>query len=110
MSYQFFTIDDVQFIIIFILRDTEIGIGAASTALFELYVQFRYPSYCFGVDACKKLFLKQIKSRIEEPIIRNITVPLTDGQILYFLGILHDLNDNYQGGEYELDVNFFRKN
>ncbi len=109
MSYQFFDIDDVQFIIIFILSDTVLGIGAPSTALFILYAQFRYPSSCSGVDGCNKLFKNRLKSTIESPEIRNIEVPLTDGQILRFRTTLRSLADNYQGGEYERDVNLLEK-
>jgi hypothetical protein len=109
VSYQFFDIDDAEYIIIFILRDTAQGIGAPYTALFDLYVQFRYPRYCSDVDGCKKLFQQRIKSTIELPEIRDIVVPYTDGEILRFRGILRYLTVSYQGGEYQSDGHFLGK-
>jgi hypothetical protein len=109
VSYQFFDIHDVKFIIIFISRDTAQEVGGPSTALFILYAQFRYPSSCFDVAGCKNLFQNQIQSTIESPKIRNIAVPLIDGQILSFQAVVSSLTESYQGGEYERYVNFLGK-
>jgi len=105
VSYQFFDIDDLQFIIISISRDTALEIGAPSTALYILYAQFRYPSSCSDVDGCKKLFQKRIESTIEEPKTLSMEVPLIDGQIIRFHSRLRSLIENYNEGEYESDVN-----
>ncbi len=96
-------------IIIFILSDTTLEIGAPSTALFYLYVQFRYPLYCFDVDACKKSFRKRLLSKFTESQTLSMEVPLTDGQILRFQSRLRSLTENYNGGEYERVVNFLGK-
>ncbi len=109
VSYQFFNIDDVQFIIILIFSDRALEIGDPSTALFNLFAQFRYPADCSNVDACKKAFKQRLKSTISTSRILNIEVPLTDGQILNFRASMRDLVDPYQEGEYESDVNFLGK-
>jgi hypothetical protein len=109
VSYQFFDIHDVKFIIIFISRDTAQEVGGSSTVLFILYAQFRYPSSCFDGAECKNLFQNQIQSTIESPKIRNIAVPLIGGQILSFQALVSSLTKSYQGGEYERYVNFLRK-
>ncbi len=98
---------DVEFIIILILRDSAQEIDGPSTALFYLYAQFRYPRSCSYVESCKKLFAQRIKSTIESPEIRNMEVPLTDGEIIRFAAKISSLTVSYQGGEYERDVNFF---
>ncbi len=93
VSYQVFDIDHVQFIMIFILRDTARDVGGPSTDLFNLYAQFRYPASCFGNSGCEKLFENQVKSKIEANPTPSMEVPLTDGQILSFQTRLLSLTD-----------------
>jgi len=52
------------------------------------------------------LFQQQIKSTLAANQIRSMVVPLTDGENITFLARFYALTENYNGGEYESDVNF----
>ncbi len=89
----------MQFIIIFISRDTTPETDVSSRVFFILYAQFRYQSY-FGVDECNKKFRQEVLSAFLEPRTLDMVVPLTDGEILLFYSCLSSLIQYYNESEY----------
>jgi hypothetical protein len=94
----FFTFDNVQIAIIFILRGVTVQTTLPVTVLFIVILQGIYPVDCRGVYQCQKMFRQQLLNKFLTNRKLFLTIFFVDGHSISFEAFLDYIIEYY--GEY----------
>ena len=99
----FLSIDNVQFTIILISRDTT-QTDAPSTIDFNVGMQATFPSSCGSSPSCQDSFKQNLLTKVADNTAPTLSIPLADGRTLgcdtQLIGIVQNAREyKYKGGD-----------